>query len=107
MNKKKFNDDFDEMVYNLSKIFKMKDSVIPFSKIQSRLYQLLREDRYNILTYHDDPRFAVVDIRVMERIRELLITMGYLDSEKNKDKIGVNTNSNDDFFGTLLEPDSK
>jgi len=74
----KFEDEFDELVKTLGYIFNQRHALIPVTMLQRRIKQVLREDRYTVLSYNDRPRFAVVDVRLMNKVRKLLVEMGYI-----------------------------
>ena len=72
---KKFEDEFEELVYYLAKIFKQKKVLMPARHSAS----LLREDRYTLLSKHSKPKFVVVDHRLMDKVRQTMVKMGYID----------------------------
>lgn len=74
----KFEDEFDELVKNLAFIFKQKQSLVPSTMLQRKCHEVLRPDRYIVLSHKNKPRFAVVDIRYMEKVRKALVSMGYI-----------------------------
>lgn len=82
-------DEFDDLIKTLKSIFSQEPTLIPFTKIQGRLYKVVRTDRYNVISYRDRPTFVMVDARKLERVRKILKSMGYITKESFLDDLGI------------------
>jgi len=71
-----FEDDFEEIVFYLRKMFNQKKSIIPSSMVQRHALAILKQDRYTVITHHNKPRFVMVDVRLMNKVREAMVRMG-------------------------------
>lgn len=78
MGRKNFEDDFDELTHYLRIIFNQKQSLINSSILQRRAQSVLRRDRYNIITHNNKPRYVCLDARILDKIRTIMINMGYI-----------------------------
>jgi len=76
--KKNFEDDFEELTYYLRIIFNQKQSLINSSVLQRRAQSVLKVDRYNIITHNNKPRYVCLDARILDKIRNIMVNMGYI-----------------------------
>ena len=75
---KKFEDEFEELIHHLKKLFNQKQSITPSSLIQRHSHAVLRQDRYMVVTHHNKPTLVILDVRMVEKIRKCLVKMGYI-----------------------------